>query len=104
MKIWQAGDIAQIFRIPDRHPLSKFNGEIVSILSSPLYDFGGMFTYVQISRIGLYTRCDVALLRPIYDGNDKVSWDDCIWKPQKVVVPVDPGQSFYDREFDGGGI
>ena len=56
MNNWQAGDIAEIFRIPDRNPLSKFNVEVVSILSSPAYDFGGMFTYVTISRIGLYTR------------------------------------------------
>ena len=89
MNNWQAGDIAEIFRIPDRNPLSKFNGEVVSILSSPAYDFGGMFTYVTISRIGLYTRCDVALLRPIYDGNDKVSWDECYWQPLKVTIDQD---------------
>lgn len=25
-------------------------------------------------------------LRPIYDGNEKVSWEDCVFKPDEVRV------------------
>lgn len=23
-------------------------------------------------------------LRPLYDGNEKVSWEDCLWKPDEI--------------------
>ena len=27
-----------------------------------------------------------AVLRPLYDGNEKTSWEDCIWQPKELVV------------------
>ena len=24
-------------------------------------------------------------LRPIYDGNETTSWEDCIWKPKELI-------------------
>lgn len=28
--------------------------------------------------------CRAEQIEPIYDGNEKVSWSECAWKPKKV--------------------
>jgi hypothetical protein len=30
--------------------------------------------------------CNESILEPFYDGNEKSSWDECVWRPKAYVI------------------
>lgn len=78
---WKTGDKA-IICVPYGY-YTKYNGEIACITSSPYYDFDRMLTIVDIEPLASDAQnANVACLRPVDDGRQVASWEDCVWQPK----------------------
>lgn len=83
---FKPGDLAEVLPHDGNIP----GGEIVTIISyEGVYDNGlkrcencwnvnwnGDKEWVVNDRV----------LKPLYDGNEKTSWEDCVWQPKELVV------------------
>ena len=85
---FSVGDRARI-----NYPSSTLHGRECTIVSNGLVPpVAGPASYVGY-RIDLFCTCGCGVqctfepheLIPIYDGNEKVSWSECAWKPKELV-------------------
>ena len=87
---WKPGDMALV-KIPepslDRLGL---NGEIVTLKArAPQFDWqatGGIAWIIEFGGSAEISCVSERCLHPIYDGNEKTIWEDCVWQPQKDLV------------------
>ena len=80
-------------KIGDRAILVRFDGDwLLDGLESFI---GEEVTLVGPASLGWrldlpgYSRdldCSERHLKPLYDGNEKTSWEDCVWKPKELVI------------------
>ena len=65
-------------------------GKVCTVISIPLWGVGqygkeaGQYQLVDIVIQGGPCGYLVNHLKPVYDGNEKVSWEDCAWRPTNV--------------------
>ena len=92
---WKIGMMAEVIC-----PNCEHTGKIVQVLRtgllSELYD-GGIFLNAIEVDVAPSKKVQVKCpnqkyacfkpehLKPIYDGDQKGSWDDCVWKPRELV-------------------
>ena len=86
---WKVGDRGEIFGVPPRENGGKLNGERVTVTGWAEYDmkYGAAVTVAEnlMGQYGAVRKVEICCLRPIYDGNEKTSWEDCIWQPEELV-------------------
>jgi len=84
---WKVGDRAVVYKDGSAH---KNNGTLCTIVSLSAQKSG---YYTIESDVVPYTDDDFwggfairpEYLRPIYDGDEKTAWDDCVFVPQDLV-------------------
>lgn len=86
--MFKPGDLAELMS----YPISEYGlkgvkhvGDIVTIRSFP-YELEG-FNVVDIDH-EQYDSAETKYLRKIdgdYDGHEKTTWDECVWKPSITV-------------------
>ena len=84
---WKPGDIALV-KIPELSlDILGLNGEIVTLKArAPQFDWQATDGTAWIIESGgcVAEHC----LHPIYDGNEKTTWEDSVWRPQKDLVSI----------------
>ena len=78
-------------RVRVEYPLSPVHGQIVIVVaceaSAWSEDVGDFIGYAidRHKRNGRPFIYEDHELIPIYDGNEKTSWEDCVWQPKELV-------------------
>jgi len=88
---WKVGDIAILVRFPGDKMTggsNRYVGEQVTLVSPIFFIDQHLWHWrIELSDGFLVNACE-RHLKPIPPPEEKGSWEDCIWKPQEILLGV----------------
>ena len=76
---WKPGDLAIVMCDSAAEDKANLTGRVVKLERRTTGPGGGPWWRVD----GIYKVAE-SVLRPLYDGNDPATWDDCVWQPKEL--------------------